>query len=86
MRDAEGVRELRFGGDGCYRAYECFGNDVEIGAHYKEQFTLKSWVTIYDDEGKRYFKHSEDVGYKLCTVYRAGDYGLARLKLKTPSN
>ena len=74
VRDVSGVRELSFGGDGSYRAYECFGNDVEIGEHYSKILELKTWVKIYDDNCLVYDFYKKQC-CSICTVYRAGDYG-----------
>ena len=74
IRDADGARELRFGSDGDYRAYECFG-DVEIGEHYKKVDTARCWLKIYDDCGLVYNKHSCECSYSICDIYRAGDFG-----------
>lgn len=39
---------LRFGGDGCYRAY-VIDDNVEVPEHYKLVSVFKSWLKIYDD-------------------------------------
>ena len=73
VRDTNGVQELRFGGDGDYYAYECFG-DIEIGEHYKKVIEADIWLTIYDDERLTY-KRYRPQEYSKCDIYRAGDYG-----------
>ena len=73
VRDTSGVRELRFGGDNCYYAYECFG-EIEIGGHYHKVFDLTAWVKIYDDQGLVYDFYKKQ-GFEKCSIYRAGDYG-----------
>lgn len=65
--------ELDFGGDGSYYAYEVFGDDVEIGAHYKKVFSGSTWLWIYDDNGKAYNSGYHDG--MAVDVYQAGGYG-----------
>ena len=72
-RTCSGVFNLCFGGDGDYRAYECFG-DVEIGEHYKKVFEADTWLKIYDDERLTYYRYRPEE-YSKCDIYRAGDYG-----------
>lgn len=64
------LTKLPFGEDGTYWAYIVDENDVEIGAHYKEETTFRSWLKIYDDSEKTY-----EVSAKEIRIYRAGDFG-----------
>ena len=73
LRSVCKLEDIRFGGDGCYSAYEVFGNDVEIGAHYKKVFSGDAWLWVFDDTGRAY-----DSGYHdgmTVDVYQAGGYG-----------
>ena len=74
IRDAEGVTEIKFGTDGAYEAYECFGNDVQIGEHYELVHKAKGWLKIYDDDECTYTRYYKN--YRNCDIYRAGDYGI----------
>ena len=73
VRDAVGVAEIKFGADGAYEAYECFG-EVEIGEHYKLVYQAKGWLKIYDDEECNYTRHY--ISCRDCDIYRAGDFGI----------
>lgn len=74
MRSVFDVAILRFGKDGAYNAYECFGDDVTIGEHYRAVFDGNTWLTIYDDDGKVYDAHHPN-DFAKVTVYRAGEHG-----------
>lgn len=73
LRTYESVALLKFYSVGGYRAYECFGDDVEIDKHYKKVFSGESWLQIYDDYGQSYMAHLPQ-DYMKFDVYRAGDY------------
>lgn len=69
------INGLYFGGDGIYYAYVCYGNDVEIGEHYKKVCEGATWLTIYDDDGISYEESRRDTNdSQTFTIYRAGDY------------
>ena len=74
IRSCLNISLLRFGEDGDYYAYECIGDDIEIGAHYKKVFTGSHWLTIYDDNGVGYNRYAPE-GYKAVDIYRAGEFG-----------
>ncbi|MBO5416740.1 MAG: hypothetical protein J6A83_08945 [Clostridia bacterium] len=76
VRSVQTVATLNFIEDGSYHAYECFG-EVEIGSHYTKVFSGKTWLTIYDDEGRTYKHHSwnQNTEYPLVDIYRSGDFG-----------
>ena len=68
IRTANELTELKFGGDGIYKAY-IVEEDVEIPSHYTKVFETKSnWTKIYDDEEmvSRFNRPLE--------IYRAGEY------------
>ena len=67
------LEDVRFGGDGCYSAYEVFGDDVEIGAHYRKVFSGDTWLWIFDDTGRAYNSGYHDG--MVVDVYQAGGYG-----------
>lgn len=71
FKNEEGLvlKELHFGGDGCYKAYIVDG-EAEIGSHYKKVAEFNTWMKIYDD-------HSfvaEFKGNKI-EVYRVAEMG-----------
>lgn len=68
------VKELYFGADNDYDAYECFGDNVEIGGHYEKVFSGEYWLKIYDDRGLTYDK-DRAFGFTNVDVYRAGEMG-----------
>lgn len=77
VRSVQKVGLLAFGQDDDYLAYECFGDDVQIGDHYIKVFEGETWLMIYDDHGLVY-EHSEygkEHGYEKVDVYRAGEMG-----------
>ena len=37
VRSVQKVGLLDFGQDACYHAYECFGEDVQIGDRYRDE-------------------------------------------------
>lgn len=74
MRSVFDVAVLRFGKDDAYDAYECFGDDVAIGEHYRAVFEGSTWLMIYDDHGRVYNRRSPE-DFEKVTVYRAGEMG-----------
>ncbi len=72
IRSVDKVYNLKFGGDGIYDAYECFG-DVEIGEHYIKEFEGSTWLKIFDDYSLRYDMDYEE--YSKVDIYRAKNYG-----------
>ncbi len=73
-RASDSLSEIHFGQDGYYHAYECFGDDVEIGAHYRKVFSGSTWLTIYDDLRVTYQVHSPN-GFSKVDIYRAAEMG-----------
>lgn len=73
LRSGKQVASLNFGTDGCYNAYICYGDDVEIGGHYTRVFDGCAWLKVYDDMGVTY--HEGPELYNFVTVYRAGEMG-----------
>lgn len=67
------VKKMFFGADGRYEAYECFGK-VEIPEHYDLIYSGRTWLKIYDDDKKTYYRY-EPNGYRKFDIYRAGDFG-----------
>lgn len=61
--------ELKFGEDGDYSAYICWG-DLDIGEHYKKVLELHKRITIVDDDIARFDAEAENID-----IYRAGDFG-----------
>lgn len=61
--------ELKFGGDGSYRAY-LVTEAASIGAHYTQVLTTNAWLWIYDDNERTFVIYAPEI-----TVYRAGDRG-----------
>jgi hypothetical protein len=74
IRSCKKVSAIDYAEDGAYMAYECYGDEVEIGSHYKLVFSGDFWLTIYDDIGRAYNEHQPN-GFKKVDVYRAGEYG-----------
>ena len=72
VRSVYDVYNLKFGGDGSYHAYECFG-DVKIGKHYKKEFEGRCWLKIFDDNSLRYDKSFDE--YDKVDIYCSGNYG-----------
>lgn len=72
IRSVDSVYNLKFGADGSYHAYECFG-DVEIGGHYIKVFEGRRWLKIYDNTNLTYDKYFTK--YSQVDIYRAGEYG-----------
>lgn len=72
VRSVQRVGLLAFGKDGCYHAYECFGEDVQIGDHYKKVFEGETWLKIYDDHELVYDRREDG---KKVDIYRAGEMG-----------
>lgn len=70
----ENASTLHFGGDGSYRAYYCWGDDVQIGEHYKLVATGHTWLKIYDDAGLTLDVRPSD-DYTVVDIYRAGGMG-----------
>ena len=67
------VKEMFFDADGRYEAYECFG-EVEIPEHYDLIYSGRTWLRIYDDNEKPYYRFRPN-GYTRFDIYRAGDFG-----------
>ena len=67
------VKEIFFGADGRYEAYECFG-EVEILEHYNLICSGRTWLKLYDDEGLTYSRWKPN-SYIKFDIYRAGDFG-----------
>lgn len=63
------MHELKFGEDGDYSAYVCWG-DVEIGDHYKKVLELHRSITIVDDDRAVF-----DAKADTIKVYQAGEFG-----------
>lgn len=61
VRSIMNVGIVNFSEDGEYFAYECFG-DVEIGEHYTKVFSGNTWLMIYDDFGRTYYKSTYSTG------------------------
>ena len=61
---------LHFGGDDAYSAYIVDEPDVEIGKHYSQVASFKTWLKIYDDKGLAFEVYSPKID-----VYTAGEYG-----------
>lgn len=74
IRSVLDVAILNFGEDGIYFAYECEGNNIEIGSHYRKIFSGKYWIKIFDDSGLVYNRRAPEE-MKYIDVYRAGDFG-----------
>ena len=70
----EWASTLHFGGDGDYRAYYCWGDDVTIGEHYKLVATGHAWLKIYDDAGVSLAARNSD-NYPIVDIYRGGGMG-----------
>lgn len=49
VRSGLNLFALMFGEDGSYSAYECFGDDVAVGEHYRKVFRAERSIRIYDD-------------------------------------
>lgn len=64
------LKELHFGGDGCYNAYVIDDNVKEIPGHYYKVAEFDSWLKIYDDESLVIRFDGEKI-----IVYRAADFG-----------
>ena len=61
---------LHFDGDDAYSAYIVDEADVEIGKHYSQVASFKTWLKIYDDKGLAFEVYSPKID-----VYTAGEYG-----------
>lgn len=73
VRSGMKIGSIDFGEDGCYSAYICFGDDVEIGEHYSRVFEGSgAWLKIYDDFGLAFEQYTEFI---KCSIYVAGNFG-----------
>lgn len=71
LRDAQGVRELRFGEDGTYSAY-LVDAECEVPDCYTLEAECKSWISVYDDDTKTF--ELQNPG-SVIRVYRSGEFG-----------
>ena len=72
LRSVYDVGNIKFGGDDDYYAYEVFGNDVEIGAHYEKVFSGTDWLWIFGDAERAYNEYHYGM---VVDVYQAGSMG-----------
>lgn len=73
IRSPHMTKEMFFGSDSRYEAYECFG-EVEIPKHYDLIYSGRTWLRIYDDNEKSYYRFRPKE-YTRFDIYRAGDFG-----------
>ena len=62
---------LPFGEDGSYLGYIVYNDDAEIPKHYKKEYSFKSCLKIYDDDGLQHVFKGKNI-----EVYRAGQRGI----------
>ena len=62
--------EIKFGGDGSYKAYVVNDKSL-VPEFYHKEYECSKWLWVYDDNRKV----AELTGEKI-SVYRAGDFGL----------
>lgn len=62
---------LPFGEDGSYLGYIVYNDDAEIPKHYKKEYSFKSWLKVYDDDGLQHVFKGKNI-----EVYRAGQRGI----------
>jgi hypothetical protein len=68
----EQVAEIvHFDTDGSYKAWECFGDDLEIPEYFEKVLSGRHWLMIYDDESLVYKRHPDEL--TAVDVYRLAD-------------
>jgi hypothetical protein len=73
LRSGNGIYDLKFGEDGSYHAYECVGDDVEIGSHYTKVFEGRRWLKVFNDYRLVYDVYFDE--YSTVDIYRSGSFG-----------
>jgi hypothetical protein len=74
-RGREGLKTeaLRFGEDGCYKAYvihQAEDEEIKIESHYTKVATFNHWLKLYDDDGLTFKTTAKEIN-----IYRGGDFG-----------
>lgn len=62
---------LAFGEDESYLGDIVYNDEAEIPKHYKKEYSFKSWLKVYDDDGLQHVFKGKNI-----EVYRAGQRGI----------